>query len=301
VPHVFRTRRGPRLHLAFPLLAAFLALGAPADPRASAAEGVRTYNEVPAYDASGSDAPRVTEANLLESERFWPFKVALRRPWTPPGGDRPLSPRFPGVLVRVEVGGTARVDFGRDGLHDVPVVETDLVERAERVRRGELAKQAPNFLWLIVPRLKDAEFPTLRPLPWEPALGGDVFLCVFADPGAEGFPELAASLAPLRGRHRLLTLFFPQGRHADPAVRERLRALDWPVPFVQDHLAEAYTAVLMDAGTEPPALLVVTDEGRLLHQGPLAAEGIPEAIAAIDAALTTSPAAKAAFPARPGS
>ena len=90
-----------------------------------------------------------------------------------------------GVLIRVEASGVARIDFGRDGLHEVPVAKTDLVERANRIRTGEAEKLAPNFLLAIGPRLVDSAADALRPLPYAAVAEQRGFLCVFADPGAK--------------------------------------------------------------------------------------------------------------------
>src|SRR5687767_607823 len=80
----------------------------------------------------------VTEANLLGSERYWPYQVELTRRFEAP--DRALEPGTSGVLIRVEDADVARIDFGRDGLYEVPVASTDLVARANQVRTGELEK-----------------------------------------------------------------------------------------------------------------------------------------------------------------
>src|SRR5262245_25765983 len=84
----------------------------------------------PARRAADPSAPPATDANLLSSERFWPYQVRLAKPWQPPGAQAPLGVGTVGVLVRVENDGAARIDFGRDGRYEVPVGVTDLVERA---------------------------------------------------------------------------------------------------------------------------------------------------------------------------
>ena len=188
-----------------------------------------------------------------------------------------------GVLVRAEEGGTARIDFGRDGLSDVPIGVTDLVARANQVRLGTLEKMAPNFVLAIGPRMIDAGSEAPRPVRAEEFSKPRVFLCVFADPGAPGFAAIAKALAPLRERNGLMTVLFPQGSHPDTAVREKLRARGWPVAFVPDHLAEAYTPSLL-ADTPPPALLLVTNEGRAL----LRASWKPALVAEIEKLLERS-------------
>jgi hypothetical protein len=234
------------------------------------------------------NAAPVTERNLLASERFWPYHVALTRPWRPAGRAEPLVPGIAGVLIRVENGGNARIDFGRDGLYEVPIEVTDLLENANRIRRGELDKLASNFVLDIGPRLADSASDSLRPFGLRPAAERSGFLCVFADPSAQGFADLAAALAPLRDRQRVLSILFAQGGHPDALLREQLRSLGWPIPFVFDHMSESYAQSLLPEGTPLPALLLVTREGRVLFQGRWAPDVMSELTGALDQAFGSS-------------
>jgi hypothetical protein len=232
--------------------------------------------------ASAAELPDLTAASLLDSERFWPYRVALTRAWQPEGREAPLAAGTPGVLIRVEPRGIARVDFSADGKHPVPIEATDLVESANRIRRGELPKQLPNFVHAIRSRLVDPGADTLKGLAPERITGSPGFLCVFADPAAADFETLVASVAPLRERHGVATLFFPQGSYADAGVRERLRALEWKVPFVYDFLSEPYTRTLVDEGAAMPAVLLQTDEGRLVYLGGTDSDDVKALAAALD-------------------
>ncbi len=243
--------------------------------------------------AAPPEAALVTEANLLAHERFWPYRVALTAPWQPAGREQPLPAGTTGVLIRVEGPGVARIDFSTDGKYEVPVDRTDLVENANRIRRGELTKQAPNFTWAIATRLVDSASGELVGLNPEILTGRPGFLCVFADPDGQEFGAIAAGLAPLRERHGVLTILFPLGQHPDAELRERLRALDWRVPFLYDFLSEPYTRTLLPSETPLPALLLQTNEGRVVFQGgwgPDAARGLS---AALDAAFGADSAAAA--------
>lgn len=224
-------------------------------------------DDAPLHRAEDPGAAPVTRESLLASERFWPYQVALTRPWQAPGREQPIDAGSLGVLIRVEANGRARIDFGREGLYEVPIGETDLVDRANQVRRGELHKIAPNLVLAIGPRLLDSGSAPPRPLGMARESEPVGFLCVFADPRAPAFADLAAALAPLRGRHGVSTVLLPQGEHPDPEVAERLRALGWAVPFMYDGLAEAYTRTLVSGEIPLPALLVTTREGRVLFQG----------------------------------
>jgi hypothetical protein len=236
------------------------------------------------YLATDPDAPAVTEENLLESERFWPYRVTLTAPFHPPGRERPLPVDLRGILVRVEEpGDVMRVDFTRDGRWRVPVGVTDVVERANRVRTGELSKIAPNFVHAIAPRLVDAEAGQLRYYDFEATFERPGFLAVFADPRTTGFAELARSLAPLRDRHGVLTVLFPQGRHPDARTKERLHELGWPVPFLLDQVSEGYTRSRLEEGTPLPAVMLQTPEGRVVYQSSWTPQVVQELTRALDA------------------
>jgi len=241
-------------------------------------------SDVPAFRAEDPRAAVVTESTLLENERFWPYQVAR------------TQDGLVGVLIRVEPGGQARVDFGRDGRSDMPVSQTDLVARANQVRTGELDKIAPNFVLALGPRLVDSASNTLRPYTFATVTEKPGFVCVFADPRAASFAQIAAALAPLSERHGVMTILFPQGEHPDPALREKLRTLKWTVPFVYDHLSESYTRSLLDDGAKTPAILLQTPEGRVLYESVWRPEAVPELTTALDRAFGGKPATAEAAP-----
>lgn len=282
------------LRLALVLLLSVLPASLQAQPTDPSAAGA-----LPAYQSKDATAAEVTAKNLLASDRFWPYQVAVTQPIAAGEKNKALEAGAVGVLIRIESDGVARIDFGRDGLHWIPVAKTDLVERANRVRRGELEKIAPNFVLAIGPRLVDAASATLQPLPFPDVAAGLGMLSVFADPGAKDFSALAMSLAPLSERAGLFTILFPQGQHPDAGVRDQLRALQWPVPFVYDHLAEAYTKSLIDPGAVLPVVLLQTRDGKVLYQSSGRAIDVAELGAAIDRSLPTASAEAAAKPKQP--
>jgi hypothetical protein len=280
-----------RLFLVCVLLAAIPLHALGAEP-----SGGNVTGGLPEHHAEDPSAAAVTEQNLLTSERFWPYQVAATEALPAVAGRQPVPAGNVGVLIRVEASGAARIDFGRDGLHEVPIAKTDLVERANRIRTGELAKLAPNFLLAIGPRLVDSAGDALRPLPYASVAEQRGFLCVFADPGAKKFAALAAALAPLQQRHGVATILLPQGEHPDARVREQLRSLGWTIPFVYDHLAEAYTRSLLDADVALPAVVLQTREGRVLFQSEWKAGVASTLEAALDAAFASAPPPTAASP-----
>jgi len=236
------------------------------------------------YVAADPSAPELTPADIASRDRFWPFRVMLREPWTPSGRDRPIHPR-PAVLVRVNPDGTARLDFAGEGRHEVPIGLTDLLVAAERVRRGEETKMAPNLVLTIGNKLLDPRAEKVRVLHIRPDTDLDAILCVFADPATDEFVALARSLEAFRGREDLQIVLFPQtdGLH-DSGVGRRLRQLAFPVPYVRARYKKPFTrSLLSDEPVSGPHLQLATLDGRLLLDRP----GDPRAsVAQIEAALT---------------
>ncbi len=259
----------------------FLLMGLPTSVQAQPIDP-SAAGTLPAYQSEDRAAAEVSATNLLASDRFWPYQVGVTHAIPAGEKNKALEADAVGVLIRVEADDIARIDFGRDGVHRIPVAKTDLVERANRVRRGELEKIAPNFVLAIGPRLVNAASATMQPLPFPDVAAGLGMLSVFADPDAKDFSALAMSLAPLSERDGLFTILFPQGQHPDAGVRDQLRALKWPVPFVYDHLSEAYTKSLIEPGAALPVVLLQTRDGRLLYQSRGEAIDVAELGAAID-------------------
>jgi hypothetical protein len=274
--------------------AAPVATAAESVPKAPAAQG-----EMPDHHAEDPKAPIVTADNLAANDRFWPYTVELHAAWSPAAGKPAIPAGTRGVLIRVDAGRRARVDFGRYGIFEVPLAATDAVDAANQIRLGKVRRPLPSFIEAIGPRLASSSADSLRAVPMEAVYPYDGFLCVFADPSsAPLMSELARTLAPF-DRPDVMTVFFPQGRPMDAAVREKLRALDWKPPFVFQHLSEPYTPTLLSDGVTPPAVLLVSREGRLILQEPWTDQSPQHVAKAIDAAFGPPPAPTAAKPAAP--
>jgi hypothetical protein len=225
----------------------------------------------------------VSAADLLDHEQLWPYRVTLTELWQPPDGAAQLVAGTVGVLIRVETGGVARIDFSSDGKYEVPIEKTDLVANAKRIQRGELQKPAPNFIYAFSPRLVDSDAATLTALSPNAISDQRTFLCVFADPSGKEFAELAKALRPLKERTDVATLLFPQSEQSDAATREQLRAIGWTVPFLYNYLSEPYTRTLLREGTPLPTVMLVTNEGRVLFQDAWQPSVLPRLRAALDA------------------
>jgi hypothetical protein len=239
--------------------------------------------ELSAWVARDDAAAPVTQETLLANDRFWPYQVAAAERME--SGGRTILAGSTGVLIRVESEGVARVDFGRDGIVEMPIAATDLVERANRVRTGELEKEAPNLAWAIGPRLIDASAEPPAPVSFLDVRRAEAFVTVFADPASASFDEIAQSLAPLRDHPRVMTVLLAQGLLTDAGVYARLRAVGWRVPYLLGHLGAPYTRTLLSGSVEPPAVALQTAEGRLLFESPWNPEAASQLRAALEAAF----------------
>lgn len=76
---------------------------------------------------------------LFERSEYWPFRVT----WN---SEESIDKGFPGVLIRLEDNETALLDYGRDGIHRVPVAQTNIVALAGEIQSGDRDKELPNFI-----------------------------------------------------------------------------------------------------------------------------------------------------------
>jgi hypothetical protein len=218
---------------------------------------------LPLQVALAADEAPITADTLLANEASWPLHVELTETWTPPGSDVLLKAPKPGVLLRVEEGGVARIDFAAGGVHDVPIAKTDIVERANAVRAGTRLKNGPVFVMTVGPRLLGGERGRLEVVDLAGTMEARGFLSVFADPFAAGFEELVAALRPFERRYGVQTVLFPLGDHMDAKVLAKLQANDWPIAFVMKGYADLYVPLLLRE-TDVPRVMLTTREGRVL-------------------------------------
>lgn len=243
-----------------------------ADVQSVAIDAVEVAAPASDATASGDDEFVVTEANVYDHESYWPNIVALVEEWQPDGAEKPLRPRYRGALIRVERDGRVRIDFGRHGRYDVPIEKTDLVRSANEVRLGTRHKAAPNFVLQVGTRLVDPRTDEGVPMKSSEIARARVFLCIFADPLDDEFPALARELASLGDVEGLGFVLFPQTGDSEDlqAIKDRLRASDWEVPFGYPRLSENQTLSLLGEVPTGPYALIVTPEGRVLYRSNLA-------------------------------
>lgn len=227
-------------------------------------------------DASGGARDEIlSPTNIARHETDWPNIVALVEDWTPAEGEAPLEAGYRGALMRVEDDGRVRIAFGRHGNHDVPIERTDLVLRANQIRRGELHKVAPGFLAHFGGQFIEVVGTDVAPVQTPRIAPARRFLLLFADPRAPGFEAEATALIPLQAAHpELQILYFPLGLAQEEiiVVRDVLSRSGLLVPFAYPAAADLHArAILGHVPTEAHALLI-TPEGRILERGPIRAE-----------------------------
>jgi len=258
------------------LAVAMLAIGLMSPPARAGTQEIQSTDSLPTHSIADASAPIVSESNLIESERFWPYQVALvsEQPRSDGRGTLPVGAL--GVLIRVEADARARVDFGRDGIVTTPVRATDLIARANEIRVGKISKAAPNLAYAIGPRLLDAraDVPLRIPLAKTMASGG--FLAVFIDPQTPSFTKLVTMLAPLADKDGVQAVLFPLGAYPDDKILPTLRKAGWKSAYLLDHLSESYTRTLIDGEIKGPELALYSAEGRTLWAGEFDGELSPE-------------------------
>ena len=221
-----------------------------------------------AAEESVDESMPITLSDLHRRDQHWHNIAAITEPWQPPGEDRVIPEKAQGVLVRVEPDGHARVDLGRYGMHWVPVEKTDVLDRANRVRSGELHKIGSVFTLAIANRLVDSRFDKPGPNPSAPIKMAEAILCVFADPEDAKLPRYAEQLRRFEGDLGLRTIFVPQAAGALDleAVLETLQENEWPVPFTYPGASASFTELQLGEQPEGIVLMLVTPDGRVLYR-----------------------------------
>jgi hypothetical protein len=220
-----------------------------------------TGHEVPPVFAN--DEP-VTFENLYWREALWPHHIQLTDDWKPRDWDGHFG-WGQGVLLRVRRDGALRVDFGHYGPHWVPASETDVLDRAERLRLGQDTKFDRNLALVFGSRLLDPSETRLKRS--QLRVGSfERAIVVFADPEQSSFAELTSALIQRPLDEDAVLILVALGDHRDRAVFYAAHEANWPGVFLQD----TYTASFGDGYLEDPAgapvVRAFSMEGRLISE-----------------------------------
>ncbi|MFH1498034.1 MAG: hypothetical protein ABII82_09445 [Verrucomicrobiota bacterium] len=216
------------------------------------------------YAVADPAAEVITADNLLAGERFWPYRVARTTAEGSDQGGNAVPVGLQGVLLWVEPDGRACVDFGRDGIQRIPVVQTDLLPQANRIRLGEEVKSAPNLIYSLGPRLIDVAVEPARPLDLLKFAEWKRIIALSADPDDPRLSAWAEQIAALPGAVDRLLVFFPISEKPNGTVAEIVRAWPGRWTFAFDHLSEHYAKLYVGEELSEPRVVVLTPEGRPL-------------------------------------
>ena len=231
------------------------------EPPPDDAQGTETAATRPSRP---TERPTIPAAEVFAYEHAWPAIVVMTRAWPRQDSEVPLRARHRGSLVHALPDGRVRIDFGRHGVHEVPIEATDLLERIAEIDAGTRHKMGPNFILSLGTRLVDARSPTPAPLPSVELSAYAGFLCLFADVERGDFGDLAAHLHGLAEEAGVGLLLFPQSAAGVElnAFHEGLRALGWRAPYAYPRLAPDHTRALLGDPPEVATALLLTPEGR---------------------------------------
>jgi hypothetical protein len=226
-------------------------------------------------------APALTETAVYEDSALWPPRAALTADFTstePAAAPRTLPAGREAVLIRLEPGEPVRalLDFGRLGLHPVPLARTDVLARAEKIAAGETKKEIPNWTMML-----GRGFSKLHPAP---LTGGtnvpltdleeiEHFLILYLDAD----PEAMQATAELLDRQTdafearsILPVIFGLGDFpyiGEAAYQETLRENGMEKQlFMAPHVSVPYATSMAHTIPATPAIVLVDAEGKTLYQ-----------------------------------
>ena len=222
--------------------------------------------EAPVSGHSKPGDEPIDYANLYRHEKSWPYRVTLTEAWKPAGWEGRFGWGV-GILVRVESTGRLRIDFASLGKYLVPAEATNVIEEANRIRRGELRKPRPNFVNAVGTRLLDLASDRVRPVAESYFDGVERILVLFADPTTEDFRTIAAEIALWARQSGTVYILFPQGGHRDGATLNACRSSGWGDPVLFDRFVVPMTASYLGEVPEAPVAMLLSPEGRLIFSG----------------------------------
>lgn len=223
-------------------------------------------------DQSGARvAEEITRANLFDHESDWPYRVALSRSWKPAGhdGDFGWGEGTLGVLTRFDEVRGVKIDFGRFGVHWVPIDATDVVARANQIRTGELEKLAPNLAVALNHRLLDPTERTLREARDDLFLvPKDDYILVFADPAEASFAKVALATRRWAALPNAIVVLIALNERPDAHVYKFCYDAGFRGTFLMATYAAPNASAYLEPGAKPPVVQLRTAEGRVRFEAP---------------------------------
>ncbi len=233
-----------------------------------------------AIAATSAATPVLTDSAVYEDSALWPPRAALTSEFTSADTEAPrtIPSGRQAVLIRLEPGEPvhAVLDFGRLGLHRVPLAQTDVLARAQKIAAGEFEKETPNWTMMIGRsfsrhkpeagqggiRVPFAEVETFRD-----------FLVVYLDGDAEANRAASALLEEHKDAFQaaaVAPIIFGMGDLpyiGELAYIETLRehGLDKQF-FMAPHVSVPYANSMAHSYPSLPAIALVDAEGKTLYE-----------------------------------
>ena len=198
---------------------------------------------------------------------FWPPKIHLTEDVETRKGT--LSAGQRGVLLRIEGGpAIAVVDFGRDGIHEVPLDKTDALATARRIKDGEKDKPLPNYLSMLgPPKLFHAVEGKMKAISLHETGDWKGFFLLYLSVEDLDWAALAGLLQENKDLIRktgLQPLLLPLSRVEDAELFQKIREHSLPVAVMHGFLGFSFLNALAHHPGDGP-LFVATDlNGKIL-------------------------------------
>lgn len=203
----------------------------------------------------------LTSQSLPAHSDFWPPKIHLTGDVETRTGTFSTGQR--GVLLRIEGNpAIAVVDFGRDGIHEVPLDQTDALATARRIKDGEEPKPLPNYLSMLgPPKLFRAVEGKMKAIPLHETGDWKGFLFLYLpveDLDWTAFAGLLEENKDLVRKTGLQPLLLPLSRIKDAELFQKLKEYSLPVAVMHDFLGFSFLNALAHQPGDGP-LFVATD------------------------------------------
>lgn len=222
----------------------------------------------------------VSLEEFLDDSELWSFHVKVDPERIAP--ELRMAASFPAILLRVE-GGKALVDFGRDGVHQIPIEHTNLLEAAVRIKSGEAELDLPNFTRyttnIFIRRNDKGNY---RPYAIDLYASTPHYMIVYGD------ARLVEDEAIYEGVERLFETVVSKGglgltmptSHSfyAPAMA---KGVDWMMPFAHSRIAFV-DALYHHPDKEALTLVYVDAYGRVIERAVYAYENAAEGLAAME-------------------
>lgn len=224
--------------------------------------------------------PALTDSAVYKDSALWPPRAGLTSDFTSADTESPrtIPDGREAVLIRLEPGEPvhAVLDFGRLGLHRVPLAQTDVMDRAEKIAAGEVEKETPNWTMMIgraFSRHKSEAGQGGIKVPFAEVETFRYFLLVYLDGDPVGNRAAAALLEEHKDAIQaaaIAPIIFGMGEFpyiGELAYIETLRehGLDKQF-FMAPHVSAPYASSMAHSYQTMPAIALVDAEGKTLYE-----------------------------------